>query len=315
MIQRTFLEYKDTYCLRGIAMLMIIIGHTYNGYPLDNPHFYFPSWLNYLQLGYWGGMGVGIFLFLSGYGLSCTLSNKTTIDKRYIISKIERLLKPFVIYWIVEIVVLAIFNREELTIHLLREIITFSIHPNVENWFFKVIVIIYVITILLFRLRIKNSYRLFLFFILSIAYLFIMRELGYGQWWYNNILAYPLGALVYYKYDWFSKQNSILMIVSGFCLMFIMFHFHMNTFVLHLSFILFCIYSIRFVNIQNRILFFIGYNSFVFYFLECPIMDEVMMFCYSCFPLYCILTVLGTYVLSFICIRCSRLTQCRLLKL
>jgi len=236
MTERAFLEYKDTYNLRGIAMLMIIIGHTYNGYPIDNPHFYFPSWLNYLQLGYWGGMGVGIFLFLSGYGLFCTLGNKTTIDKSYIISKIERLFKPFVIYWIVEIFVLAIFNREELTIQLLREIVSFSIHPDVENWFFKVIVVVYVITIILFRLRIKDSYRISLFFILSIAYLVIMRELGFGHWWYDNILAYPLGALVSYKYDWFSKQNTFLMIAIGFCLMFIMFNIHMNVFILHLSF-------------------------------------------------------------------------------
>ena len=295
-------------------MLMIIIGHTYNGYPIDNPHFYFPSWLNYFQLGYWGGMGVGIFLFLSGYGLFHTLSNKATIDKRYIITKIERLFKPFVIYWIVEIVVLAIFNRDELTSQLLREIVSFSIHPNVENWFFKVIVIIYVITIILFRLRLRNSYKIALFFALSVAYLFIMRELGYGQWWYNNILAYPMGTLVSYKYHWFSKQNSVLMSVGGFCLMLVMFYFHMNTFVLHLSFVLFCIYTVRLVNIQNRILFFIGFNSFVFYFIECPVMDEVMMFSYSNFPLYCILTVLGTYVLSSICIKCSNWTQSRLLK-
>jgi len=34
MGEKAFLDIKDTYCLRGIAMLMIIVGHTYNGYPV-----------------------------------------------------------------------------------------------------------------------------------------------------------------------------------------------------------------------------------------------------------------------------------------
>lgn len=286
-------------------MLMIIISHTYNGYPIDNPSFYYPAWCDYLQIDFWGGMGVGIFLFLSGYGLFFTLCKKTTIDKQYVFSKFKRLFEPFIIYWIVEIIVLAIYDKDELTIHLLKEIATFSIHPDVENWFFKVIVIVYFITLILFKWRIRNSIRITIIFILSFAYLVIMKKLGYGQWWYNNILAFPVGALVAYKYYWFSKQNAIFICVSGCCFMLICFFVHMNTIVLHFSFVLFCIYVIKLINIQNRILLFIGSNSFVFYFIECPIMGKVMMFCYSNYLLYCLLSVIGTYALSFICVQCS----------
>ena len=65
-------------------MPMIIIGHTFNGYPINSPIHQFPSWLNYLQIGLWGGMGFGIFLFLSGFGLFYTLSKKTNIDNHYL---------------------------------------------------------------------------------------------------------------------------------------------------------------------------------------------------------------------------------------
>jgi hypothetical protein len=282
---------------------MIIIRHTFNGYPTDEPTHYFPAWLQLLQIEYWGGMGVGIFLFLSGYGLFLSLNKKTSIDRPYIVAKIKRLFEPFVIYWIVELLVLLVFNRAEIGLQLVKEIATLSIHPNIENWFFKVIVVVYIVTFCLFRWKMKNAYRIAIMFALSVAYLLVMMKLGFGQWWYNNILAFPTGAMVAYKYEWFSRQNALLMSAIGCCLLAALLLFHMNTLLFHLSFILFSIYAIRLVNIQNSILYFIGYNSLVFYFLECPVTDEIMMFSYSNFPLYCLLSVVGTYVLSYVCVR------------
>ena len=67
MGRKPFLDISDTYCLRGIAMLLIIVGHTFNGYPANSPGYYSPSWMNCLQIGLWGGMGVGVFLFLDAF--------------------------------------------------------------------------------------------------------------------------------------------------------------------------------------------------------------------------------------------------------
>ena len=294
---------------------MIIVSHTYNGYPIDNPSFYFPEILNYLQMGYWGGMGVGIFLFLSGYGLLLSLDKRIGIDWRYVSSKIKRLFEPFLIYWVVEIIVLAIFNQCELTLHLLEEFVTFSIHPDTENWFFKVIVIVYMITIGLFKCSLKNSIRIAILFILSFTYLLVMRGTGLGQWWYNTILCFPVGALVAYRYNFFSSLNPVIVSLTSFGLLLGLFFVHMNTIVLHLCFVILCSYIIPlfkqlkfsggFWNKQNRLLYYIGYNSFIFYFIECPIMDEVMMFCYNIYPLYCVLSVIGTFILSFVCVECS----------
>jgi len=304
MQKKGFLNPKGTYSLRGIAMLMIIISHTYNGYPIDSPSFYFPKWLNVFQLGLWGGMGVCIFFFISGYGMFYTLSKNEHIDREYLLSKFKRLFEPFFIYWIVEVIVLSIFNRSELTIHIFKEIVTFSIHPDIENWFFKVIVATYIITIALFKCRLSNGLRILLLSLFAIVYLITMKQLDYGQWWYNTILAFPAGAFVAHRYDWFACQKAWLMSAIGLCVMFALLIFYMNTIVFHLAFILFAIYSIMIVDIQNRILYFIGFNSFIFYFMECPVMDTIMMFAYPHFPFYSLLSVVGTFLLSLLCVKC-----------
>lgn len=301
----SFLAVKDTYCLRGIAMLMIIISHTYNGYPVADASCYFPSFLQWLHFELWGGMGVSVFLFLSGYGLFYTLSRREYIGGQYIASKLRRLLEPFVIYWIVEVIVLALFDRGELTTHLLEEVATFSIHPDVENWFFKVIAVTYVITIALFKCRMRDSVRVAALLAMAIAYLVVMKELGFGQWWYNSILCFPAGAAVAWQYDRMAALPAVVMSMAGALLMLAVYQIHMNTIVFHLAFVLFCVYVIKVVNIRSRVLFFIGYHSFVFYFIECPVMEEITMFCYSHFPAYCLLTVLVTFVLSFLCVRGS----------
>ena len=70
---RQFLDYDDTYSLKGIAMLMIIIGHAFNGYPGTDTGYFYPAWLDCLHMELWAAMGVSIFFFLSGYGMFLAL--------------------------------------------------------------------------------------------------------------------------------------------------------------------------------------------------------------------------------------------------
>ena len=125
---RQFLDYDDTYSLKGIAMLMIIIGHAFNGYPGTDTGYFYPAWLDCLHMELWAAMGVSIFFFLSGYGMFLALDKRQgSIDLKYVISKVRKLFVPLLVYWCIEIVTLLIFNRQELTTHIFREIFTFSI--------------------------------------------------------------------------------------------------------------------------------------------------------------------------------------------
>ena len=299
---RTLLDKRDTYCLKGIAMLMIIIGHTFNGYPVESSNVYYPQWLNGLHIEHWGGMGVAIFFLLSGYGLFTSLSRRKGIDKRYVAQKGRRLFVPYILYWIVEVIVLLFFSREELSTHLFTEMATFESHPDLENWFFKVIVFVYIIMLLLFRWHLRNSVRVTVISFLSVLYLITMKALGYGEWWWNTILCFPLGVFIAYKYDTFAKLPARWMLLSIGLLLVVCYYFHVNTIVFYLLCCMFSIYALRLINIQNCILYYIGFNSLIFYFIECPVMDNIMMFSYSCFPEYCALSVVGTFAISYLCV-------------
>ena len=306
-----FLDRDSTYCLRGIAMLMIIISHSANGYPTDDALFSYPQCLNQLHVVYWGGMGVAIFLFLSGYGMFLSLSRKSEIDTPYIVSKFRRLIEPFLLYWVVEIIVLVIYDPQALTFDLLKEICKFSIHPHTENWFFKVIVAAYIVIILLFKMRLSARNRVLLLFALSLAYLIYMKSNSQGEWWYNTILLFPIGALVAWSKDYFERLSPLR--AGSVCLLLLasVLVYRANMILFHIAFVFICIYAIRWVNIRNRILYFIGYNSFVFYFMECPILDNVMKFTYHNFIIYTLLSLLGTFALSWVCVKALQYTNAK----
>ncbi len=295
---RTFLDYDDTYSLKGIAMLMIIIGHAINGYPRTDTGYFYPGWLDALHMELWAAMGVSIFFFLSGYGMFLALDKRQgSIDLKYVLSKVRKLFVPLLVYWCVEIVTLLIFNRQELTTHIFREIITFSIHPDVENWFFKVIVPAYVIMFGLFMTRIPNVVRVILMFVLTLAYMLIFRKAGFGLWWYNTILALPFGTLVAYRKELFAKMPPVIVCLVCAAAMASIYLFHFNSIVFNAIAPFLFIYLIRIVNINNKLLNFIGFNSFLFYFIECPVLDEIVKFSYKNFPLYCLLAIAVTYLL------------------
>lgn len=292
---RTFLGYDDTYSLRGIAMLMIIIGHAYNGYPKTNAGFYYPGWLDCLHMELWAAMGVSVFFFLSGYGMFLALDRRQgKIDFKYVLSKVKRLFVPLLVYWAVELITLLIFNRQELTTHILREMITFSMHPDLENWFFKVIVPAYIIMFSLFMTRIANSVRVIVLFVLSVICMLILGKAGFGLWWYNTIFCFPVGALVAHRKDMFEKLPPAAVCLACVTCMVSIFLFHFNSIVFNAIAPFLFIYLIRMVNINNKLLTFIGVNSFLFYFIECPVLDEIVKFSYSNFPLYCLLAICVT---------------------
>ncbi len=296
---RTLLDYDDTYSLKGIAMLMIIIGHAVNGYPRTNTGYFYPGWLDCLHMELWAAMGVSIFFFLSGYGMFLALDRRQgSIDMKYVISKVKRLFVPLLVYWGVELITLLIFNRHELTAHIFREIFTFSIHPDVENWFFKVIVPTYIIMFGLFLTRMPGSFRVILLFIISSIYILILRKAAFGLWWYNTIIAFPLGALVAYRKELFEKISPIIICPVCAAAMASIYLFHFNSILFNAIAPFLFIYLIRIVNINNKLLNFIGVNSFLFYFIECPVLDEIVKFSYSNFPLYCLLAIVVTYLLT-----------------
>lgn len=302
---REFLRKEDTYCLKGICMLMIIIGHTYKGYPIDKSGYYFPEILKSLHLPYWGGFGVSVFMFLSGYGMFLSLQ-RSKINQDYVVKKCTRLFEPYILYWIVELIVLLVLDSTLIDKGVLHDICTLSIYPNTENWFFKVIIALYVLIISLFLISIKPALRVAILFMASVVYIIAMRHFGFGGWWYNNILLFPIGAFVASKKSFFEKYSKMPFLLPLLLLFLASWLLHVNMIITHILFALMAVSAIRYININNRLLYYVGANSFFFYFMECPSMDQLAMFVYPCFPLYCLMSLLFTFLLSFVCVTVSK---------
>ncbi len=285
----SFIDRDNAYGLRGVAMLMIIMSHTLNGYPGTH--------LPALHIELWGGMGTAVFFLFSGYGLTLSLMQRGRVDAGYVRAKARRLIVPWLVYWVVEVAVLLIFNRGQLSWHLLTEALTLRLHPDVENWFFKVIIATYAVELLLFRCRMSNGARVVATVVLAAGYVALARVCGLGHWWYNTILCFPLGALMAYRRD--ALRHIPAAVVSGTALVVmlatgLLWH---GGIVFNMAFAVMAVSALHWLNLRWRWLRFVGYNSLLCYFVQVPVMDEVMMFAHPVFPLYCLLSVAGTVAL------------------
>jgi peptidoglycan/LPS O-acetylase OafA/YrhL len=88
-----FLDFSQTQQLRGIAVLLIMLGHLNSNVLETNP--YIPLWVN--------NCGVYLFLFLSGYGLMRSQQSQRQSLSLFIKRRVNRVFIP---YWITTILFL-----------------------------------------------------------------------------------------------------------------------------------------------------------------------------------------------------------------
>lgn len=282
----TLIDYRDSYCLKGLMMIMIIALHII----IKLVYHYEIKILNYTGWPHWGAMAVGIFFFLSGFGMTHSFLTKGVNPRKVIWNIINNLIYPFLFAFAVYLLINAIFFEPH---YFSSQLLTLSI-PETTSWFFKVILIIYIITPIVFSVLPKHIIPLFIT-IGVITYIIIAITLGAETFWYNSIICYPIGVLASYitnnqlftppiftkpsqSQDKLSalKQNLLilwsninkskkwimLILIMTTCLWFRAFQYDT------LDSVLFCLLAIILLphlKITNDILFYIGKNSFIFY--------------------------------------------------
>lgn len=203
--QSVFFDINVTNELKGLAVLMIIFAHI--GYFLVSDHrFLFP-----LSVG--GGIGVNLFLFLSGYGLSVS-SIKRNLSILDFYKK--RVIKLFIPLWTVLIIFLVgdylLLNRtyrfDEVWHAFLgyfpRADLTWNI--NSPLWFATLIIIYYLLFPIIFN---KKYLSLSAIFMIMISYILLFNStvttfLVSNNWFTADLLklyrthfvAFPLGLIV-----------------------------------------------------------------------------------------------------------------------
>lgn len=186
------ITYSVGYIIRGIAMLMIIFVHSINEYPAFDS-----AWCRALMIPQYGCMGCSIFFLMSGYGLFSSIAKKP-IDTTYLVSQLYKLLLPFVATFVITYMVVEWLPASitQVTANDLSAFFQLSMPCGINMWFFKVILIDYVLTIVLYLTKLHTLQVIRIITFLHVLFIIY----GYLSHcpinWYCSNLAFPLGAAV-----------------------------------------------------------------------------------------------------------------------
>lgn len=193
----TILSIETTNELKGLAILSVIFIHV--GYFLtSNNQFLFP-------LSTFGGVGVNIFLFLSGFGLTMSALKKDLSISKFYLKRLSKVIIPVWIFLIIFLLLdkfaLGITYPTALTIRNF-----FGFFPqadlfhdiNSPLWFITPLVLYYLLFPLLFRKKIPELTALafYIIYYYLLKY-FIPDEVNEGvkNLWILHYWAFPLGIL------------------------------------------------------------------------------------------------------------------------
>lgn len=289
-------------------MIMIIVHHTYLS-AIDMPGCHTDSWLAGVGTGWlWGYGGTGVFLFLSGFGMFFSLRRNRLSGRAYIRSKFIRLFIPYLWLWAVSLIIYILYDSSQLTPRLLTSFLSLDIPPANEAWFYKVIIGLYALSIVIFKVfRNPRACVLAVSSVCVAYYCLANYVLGMNPWWFITVLNFPSGMLTALFYDKLRHIQPVYVILPGTLLFALLQYFHPNPTISSLLFSAVMINAVRYVNISNRILGYIGTNSLLFYFLEEPAIDYLAIPAAFSFYSYSIAAVLTTLLLVFLCRRTGNL--------
>ncbi len=186
--ESTFLSISQTNWLRSVAILTIMFSHFLPlvGLTYDDGILSFS-----LNLGI---IGVAIFFLLSGYSLMISKIKKPNYLKGFIKKRLVRLYVPFLIVYILDVIVMLIMGKQIV----LKDILFIPLMslPGVLNWYLKVQLGLYIVFYILARLIKNNNFLITSTFAICIIYMIIGLFTGITAHWYEGVFAFPLGMLI-----------------------------------------------------------------------------------------------------------------------
>lgn len=174
------LSRQDTSVMKGIAILAMLFHHMYGSIPIDIvPYSGVLQWIGWL-----GKVCVALFLFCSGYGLTSQYVHPKSVldDAKFIL---RRLVKFYLNYWVVFVIFVPItvfvFHRplsaaygEHANIVKSLLLDVFGVQGiksyNITWWFNQLIIILYIIFPILYRIIRFNPWLVVIFGMLLMRY-------------------------------------------------------------------------------------------------------------------------------------------------
>ena len=177
--------------LRAMAIIFVLIGHGL-------------QWLtnsNLSVLNWGGGVGVAIFLMLSGYGLTESYLSEGKIDSKKFWKK--RICTVMIPYWIImviqEVLDRILFKRDIGVKETLLSLIGYNAYTRLESidstmWYITFLMLCYILFFVVFKLPFKNVIKGII--LMSLFVLGFVMKVSLTTDWYINYFCFPLGVLI-----------------------------------------------------------------------------------------------------------------------
>lgn len=174
------LAYEKNISIRGICAVEIMIGHL--GLELKNELILQP----FCRAGL---LVVGVFFFLSGYGLSYSFLNKKNYLHGFLQKRLTSILIPVGLFCLLSIIFLYLTSNVNSGKGLIIEVIK-SI-----NWYIWEIIVLYLLFFILFKFF-NETAAISILFVICVIYIILAYGLNMFTSWYASTLCFPFGILI-----------------------------------------------------------------------------------------------------------------------
>lgn len=191
------LSIQTTSNLQVIAVMFVILHH------LSQVLREYPDSFLSSRLIVAGRLAVGLFFFISGYGLIKQYKKKGSLYlETFVKKKIMSVFMPFILAMIVYFIYRNIMGELSISATFFSLI---SGSPIVSNgWFVIMIIYLYISFFVSAIFARKNDLVLIVLLILSVIISIVLaKRLNYGEWWTNAVFCFPLGVI------WSAKEKPI----------------------------------------------------------------------------------------------------------
>lgn len=263
---------KDTYSLRGICMMMIIIHHLFQ-YTRHYYCIYYPNLFSFVLQSF-GYLSTGVFFFLSGYGMYKSLERQGKVTAIYMFRHIKKLYVPFLFILLLAILYDSCMQGFDFASYFESFLLMSLLHYN-DLWFLKVITVLYVFVMLVSLVTMTMRIRVAIVLGGVALYSIVAARFGLGTWWYNSILCFPLGMICASRCDKIQKimgeintRNVLIFFIVLFLIFYMLMYVFRNVLFASLSSLFFsmiAIILIAYFSPQSKFLQFVGVNSLIFY--------------------------------------------------
>ena len=210
-----FLDRTTTGQIRGLAILMVVIGHIWVHVTSEKPKLIM------------SGDGVAFFLLLSGFGLALSFNKKKLKLREYITKRVNRVMIP---YWFVTLLILSLdFVLLDRTYKISHIVLTFlgvnvygvMHHFDYVRWYITFLLFWYIAAYFSAIFRNRGRGAVFILFLCVLAFPGDYYLLHFG--WYQ-FLAFPVGYVLGLYIDILKKSidrigsyRSLIFIVIAIC--------------------------------------------------------------------------------------------------